>query len=110
MDATTQLEQILDTLQPQLTAFICGDFNARIGNNKPDLDSEHPPRQSIDSHVCTRASWLLSLCELYDYYILNGIYNPATYTCHTSRGKSVIDYILCTTPSYKLQTETSRTY
>jgi hypothetical protein len=35
------------------------------------------------------------MCELNNLYILNGINSPATYTCHTSRGESTVDYILC---------------
>lgn len=64
-DATTLIELLLDTLQPQLTTFICGDFNTRTGTKIPDLECEHPPRDSVDSHVCQRAKWLLKLCETY---------------------------------------------
>lgn len=35
------------------------------------------------------------MCELYQLYILNGIHSPAAYTCHTSRGESIVDYMLC---------------
>ena len=28
-------------------------------------------------------------------YILNGIHSQAAYTCHTSRGDSIVDYMLC---------------
>jgi hypothetical protein len=38
---------------------VCGDFNARIGPNIPDLDDEHPPRLAIDTYICPRAPWLL---------------------------------------------------
>jgi len=35
------------------------------------------------------------MCEIYNLFILNGIHSPAAYTCHTSRGESTVDYILC---------------
>lgn len=35
------------------------------------------------------------MCELHNLYILHGINSPATFTCHTSRGESTVDYILC---------------
>lgn len=82
-------------MQPQLTTMVCGDFNARIGSRTPLLDNNHPPRTVIDTYVCPRASWFVKMCELNNLYILNGIYSPATFTCHTSRGESTVDYILC---------------
>ena len=63
--ATTQLEEILDRTQPQLTTIICGDFNARAGNLTPELDTHHPPRMVSDIHVCPRAKWLLKCCTMY---------------------------------------------
>jgi exonuclease III len=42
--ATTLIEDLIDHSQPQLTTIICGDFNARIGAQTPNLDSPHPPR------------------------------------------------------------------
>lgn len=109
-DATTKLENVLDIIQPQITTIICGDFNARIGSKIPNLETEHPPRQSLDKHICPRAPWLLQLCELYQLYILNGIHTPATYTCHTSRGNSTIDLILSNTMAIQVHTEPSQTY
>jgi hypothetical protein len=93
--ATAQVEQVLEHIQPQLLTFLCGDFNARIGTQIPTLDIVHPPRTTCDMHVCPRAKWLLSVCNLYQLYILNGIDSPAAFTCHTGRGESTVDYILC---------------
>jgi hypothetical protein len=28
-------------------------------------------------------------------YILNGVNSPAAFTCHTGRGESTVDYVLC---------------
>ena len=35
------------------------------------------------------------MCEMHNLYIVNGIHSPASYACHTSRGESTVDYILC---------------
>ena len=84
---------------------VCGDFNSRIGSSSPNLEMEHPKRTSTDKVVCQRAPWLLELCELYQLYILNGIKSPASFTCHTSRGSSVIDYILSNTNTLTTHTD-----
>ena len=89
------LEEVLSRMQPQLTTMVCGDFNARVGSRIPLLDYAHPPRTVTDTHVCPRASWFIKMCEMHNLYILNGIHSPASYTCHTSRGESTVDYILC---------------
>jgi hypothetical protein len=86
---------VLEKLKPQLMTFICGDFNARVGTLIPTIDTAHPPRFACDTHVCPRAKWLLTMCNLHQYYILNGIYSPAAFTCHTGRGESTVDYFLC---------------
>jgi exonuclease III len=63
--ATAQLEHVLEHIQPQLLTILCGDFNARIGTRTPTLDIAHPPRKTLDNHVCPRANWLISICNLY---------------------------------------------
>lgn len=93
--ATAQLDLVMEKLQPQILTVICGDFNARVGDRTPLLEVEHPPRIVTDTHMCPRANWFIQLCETHDLYILNGIHSPATYTCHTGRGESTVDYILC---------------
>jgi exonuclease III len=93
--ATAQVESILELLQPQLTTIVCGDFNARIGTKIPSCEIDHPPRTTYDSHVCPRATWFIDLCNTFRLYILNGINSPAALTCHTGRGESTVDYMLC---------------
>jgi Endonuclease/Exonuclease/phosphatase family. len=92
----------MEQIQPQHATFVCGDFNARIKTSTPLLDHTHPPRIATDTHMCTRAPWLIELCELNNLYILNGIHSPAAYTCHTSRGESTVDYILCSKVSLQV--------
>ena len=101
--ATTAIEDIIDHHQPQLTTVLCGDFNARIGNNVTEMDPPHPPRSSSDQYICPRAKWFLQFCAKYTLYILNGTHTPATCTCHASRGESIVDYILCNIVSLQVQ-------
>ena len=103
LQATSQLETVLEAIQPQLTTVICGDFNARIGDRIPLLTHGHPTRTATDSHVCPRATWFISFCKLHNMYILNGLHIPAALTCHTGRGESTVDYILCSTSSPQIQ-------
>jgi hypothetical protein len=93
--ATAQLENALEPIQPQLLTILCGDFNARTGTLVPTLDIPHPPRTACDSHICPRAKWLLSLCTLFQLYILATQDSPPAFTCHSGRGESTVDYILC---------------
>jgi hypothetical protein len=108
--ATTLLAEVMDKLQPQLTTIICGDFNVRIGTRIPFLDHTHPPRIVEDLHVCARAPWFISFCELYNLYILNGIHSPAAFTCHTGRGESMVDYILCNKSYLQVKHTTQQEY
>ena len=94
-EATALLDEVIENTQLQLTTLICGDFNARIGTRTPLLDFEHPPRTTDDMYTCSRANWLIKMCEQYNMYILNGINSPAAYTCHRSAGESTVDYLLC---------------
>ena len=36
-------------------------------------------------------------------YILNGVRSPAAFTCHTGRGESTVDYILCNKSMLQIQ-------
>jgi hypothetical protein len=63
--ATGEVEDLLDSIQPQLTTILCGDLNTRIGNQIPNIDEGHPERRSEDKYICKRAPWLLQLCTTY---------------------------------------------
>lgn len=59
----------------------------------------------MDNIICSRANWLVDVCESSDVYILNGLCQatPAPYTCFTNAGNSVVDYIMCTSPEIAVQ-------
>jgi hypothetical protein len=42
--ATSEIEHVLEHLQPQLLTIVCGDMNARIGTLLPKLDISHQHR------------------------------------------------------------------
>lgn len=78
--------------------FICGDLNARIGNKCDhimDID-DIPPRISIDEIVNGHGKSLLDFTRDSKFCILNGRLCPENdnYTFLSSRGKSVVDYII----------------
>jgi hypothetical protein len=58
---STQLELVLELVQPQLTMVICGNFNTRIGTRISALDHPHPPCHATDTHVCPHATWFLNV-------------------------------------------------
>ena len=77
---------------------MCGDFNTRVGSKAPHFDDTCLGRTSRDPRVCSRAPWLLGLCNLHHLHILNGSSPgpPAQFTYTGLWGSSVVDYILST--------------
>ena len=62
LQATEQLETVLELVQSQLLTVMCGNFSARIGNRVPLLDNQHCPCFATDHHICPCATWFLQLC------------------------------------------------
>ena len=109
----TDLQEEISKIQCK-NIFLCGDFNARVGslldydNGSPDelpgnahwlenfLDTPKTmPRQSVDNTVNKYGKNLIDMCKSSNLYILNGrIQNTNEFTCYTSNGKSVVDYLL----------------
>ena len=116
-------DNYFDVLESEIARFslnadimLCGDFNARTGNQSDqpstvigsngamdtntDNDELHlnvPLRQSIDSTVNTYGKELLKLCKCSNLIICNGRFGEdkaGKYTCYTARGKSMVDYLI----------------
>ena len=107
------LKKILIFFSCKGKVIICGDFNARVGDLIDSLEKEDEPHVPLPNDgkyefVLPRVScdykttnqygkWLTDLCSDNQLYILNGrTLGDLTgkFTCHTSRGSSVIDYII----------------
>jgi hypothetical protein len=101
--ARQDIEDIVATIPPQQRSIVCGDFNTRTGNLSPTIHDQPTTRLSIDHRSCPRAAWLISMCEMHNLYITNGLQpGPrAGYTCKHNKGHSTIDYILSTEATTK---------
>lgn len=123
-------DNVFHLLQDDVTYFskmgsvtLCGDFNARIGS-KSDIDFSYGKdfnislvlqESSLDFPCWERYSEdvksncygndLLALCKSSGLKVMNGYFknneSTGTFTCYTSQGKSMIDYLICDQTSYK---------
>jgi hypothetical protein len=77
-------------------SIVCGDFNARLGNQSPEIGGTYLPRTSKDSVTCARAPWVLEVCESGRWHILNGAQPgpPADYTFRRGDSASCVDLML----------------
>ena len=76
-----------------------------MGTLSPKIDDILLPRRSADRLTCNRAPWLIEICELYGWHILNGI-QPGPIACHTfHRGtdRSCIDLITSNTSTDRIE-------
>ena len=109
---------------------ICGDLNSRTGCNidfeenvngknssiisKLNLCTSQPAntkpywsekqRQSKDNTVNSYGKELLNLCKSSNIRIMNGLFSENetnTFTCYSSMGQSVVDYLLCSETVFK---------
>ena len=104
---------------------LCGDFNARTGNLKDfSLTPSHEivtnfgsielgrvcefddkDRFSEDTKNNKYGKELVELCKTSDMRIMNGYFmndiKTGEYTCYTSRGRSLIDYLICNYKFYQ---------
>ena len=77
---------------------LCGDFNARCGNLQDsiiDVD-EIPSRLIIDTHLNQNGKNLIEFLQECKFLIVNGRVNHDNddFTCKTSWGCSVVDFVL----------------
>lgn len=129
-DGIDLLESNLSFIMEQysdLPWLLCGDFNARtsglsdtdsVGENRHaqplnDLeelfdDVPQTQRKTKDSGVNNFGQKLIELCKEYGLLIVNGRTpsdSEGEITCVANRGRSVVDYFLCTGQLYDLVTD-----
>ena len=95
-DIFTHLTSQMYLLEDVDDIVICGDFNARIGQLSDIdavIDSEVPRRRVIDSHLNAHGHALVDFLIENKLCVLNGRYADDGFTCVSSRGSSVVDYI-----------------
>ena len=120
------MSQILNTY-PDLPWLLCGDFNART-SGLSDVDStddnRHVPlfqdldelieeaplnsRKTKDNGSNNFGKKLIELCKEFGLFIVNGRTKSdyeGEITCTANRGKSVVDYFICSLPLYQLITD-----
>jgi hypothetical protein len=61
--ARSEIEDIVGSIPPHHRSVMCGDWNARVGTLQPKIGEQYIARQSLDMKVCTRAQWVVELCE-----------------------------------------------
>ncbi len=104
-------------LQTKGSVLICGDFNARTGNENdtisPDkfdeefhiINNNPPPRRnSQDKTLNGRGKDLIDMCKSLELYIVNGrkLGDPfGKFTCFQWNGNSVVDYLLTSESLFK---------
>ena len=120
------MSQILCT-HPDLPWLLCGDFNARTsGLSDVDIidDNRHVPlfqdldelnadapqdnRKTKDSSSNGFGKKLIELCKEFGLFIVNGRTksdSDGEITCVANRGKSVVDYFICSISLYQLITD-----
>jgi exonuclease III len=95
------IQDIVEEFPRNEKQIICGDWNTRVGELSPNIDDTVLKRKSRDKMTNIRTPWLIELCEIYGWHILNGI-QPGPIACNTfHRGSdsSCIDLILSNTPT-----------
>ena len=120
-DNWSKLSEFTLTTQGQFPTahlVVMGDFNARIGSSHLDLASslgidteEHLPslfccnRSSMDATLNRAGLKLIEYCLAYNLLVLNGLdqfSGSKDFTFCTTRGRSVLDYNLCSLNFFSL--------
>ncbi len=79
--------------------YVCGDYNAKIGNLTDvmeDIDINWPPRISIDDVIHGHREAMIDFLKDSKMCILNGRLRPENdnFTYLSDKGRSVVDYIV----------------
>jgi hypothetical protein len=70
--ARSQIEEIMSSIPQQDAQVVCGDWNTRVADLSPTVNDITVPRKSDDPHTNCRAPWLIQVCKLQGWHILNG--------------------------------------
>ena len=119
------LQQIIaDIATEDGLMLIAGEFNARTGEAADTLSSDElsdvldstlqpvvyiplgPRHSEHKGHICVFGKVLLSICQGSDIAIMNGRTpgnSSGCFTCHTSKGKIVVDYFLASRQLTRMQ-------
>jgi exonuclease III len=100
-------EDIRHWRNKDFTVVICGDFNARIGQD--DKEGSHVPHFGEDTRN-NQGNDLINLMERCNIFCLNNRIAPTQYTCIRSQGMSVVDYLLVTPNLLKTAHSTTTSY
>ncbi|VDI33576.1 Hypothetical predicted protein [Mytilus galloprovincialis] len=75
--------------------FICGDFNSRVGSNSDYIEGVDlvKPRNYIDHTENHHGDVFINFLSDVNFGMLNGRFNDNQFTCISTTGKSVVDYI-----------------
>jgi hypothetical protein len=75
---------------------VCGDFNARIGNLTDciaEVDVDICTRNVLDDVKNSQGEEFIEFLQEMNMCVLNGRFSNDNFTCISSRGKSVVDYL-----------------
>ena len=99
------IEDITGAIPAHSQSIMCGDWNTRIGQLYPKIGDTDIQRVSLDPIISSRAPWVIQLCELHGWYILNGLQPgpPAIHTFERGTGQSCIDLIMTPDPTQAIE-------
>ena len=91
-----QIETIIYNVTDANMVLVCGDFNGRIGGKSDCIDviDKVPERKPIDKICNKHGDSLVEFMKESKMCALNGRYPSDNFTCISSKGKSVVDYMI----------------
>jgi Endonuclease-reverse transcriptase len=104
-EARNLIQDILDEFPQNETQLVCGDWNTRVGELSPTIEDTTLQRRSRDKMTNNRAPWLIEVCEMHGWQILNGL-QPGPIACntfHRGNDKSCIDLIVSNIATAKIE-------
>lgn len=90
----TQLLSLVYDCHDAGCVYLCGDFNARIGDAQdvPNVVHGVSPQAAIDKTTNSHGKCFLEFLNDAMLCVLNGRLSAPCYTCHTASGSSTVDY------------------